>query len=151
VKQVTELLHVYRQARLDVLNGRAARQQRLCTEAEAARSAAESSRREALDWLAQAENPHRAPPAQRDLMQAMRPSCEALVARRSAVHAAAERTRVAAAGELQAARRAVQAQERALLRGHELRRLLREMDVRHAEVAESLDDEDLACARAWRP
>lgn len=93
----------------------------------------------------------RLPPLQRELALAQRPSCEALVSRRAALCAMAGAQREAAESELTAARQAVQAQERALLRGEELKRLLRESEQRRADIAESLDDEDLACARAWRP
>ena len=93
----------------------------------------------------------RLPPLQREMAMAQRPSCEALVTRRAAQRAAAGEQREAAEAKLTAARQAVQVQERSLLRGEELKRLLSESERRRADIAESLDDEDLACARAWRP
>jgi hypothetical protein len=150
MKQVTTLLQKYRQARLDVLLGRAGRHQRAAADA-SARCAAEQDRHaEALRMLATMGDVFRLPQSQREVVLAQRPSCEALVTRRAAALAAAGKQREAAEAESKVARQAVQAQERALLRGEELNRLLRESDRRRAEVAESLDDEDLASARAWR-
>lgn len=150
MKQVTAVLQKYRQARLDVLVGRAARRQREVAEASARCAAAQESHDEALRMLATTGDFYRLPQPRREIVQALQPSCEALATRRAAAHAAASEQREAADAELAAARRAVQVQERALLRGEELKRLLRDSERGRADVAESLDDEDLACARAWR-
>ncbi len=150
MKQVTAVLQKYRQARLDVLLGRAARYQRAVVDASARCAVAQESHDDARRMLAMMSDVFRLSPPQREVALAQRPSCEALVIRRAATCASAGRQREAAEAELTAARQAVQGQERALLRGEELRRLLRESERRRAHVAESLDDEDLACARAWR-
>jgi hypothetical protein len=84
------------------------------------------------------------------LIQLLRPSCEALLARHAAAAASAAAQRDEARAALSAARRAVQTQERALLRGEQLSDLLRAADRRAAQIAETLDDDDLATAAIWR-
>lgn len=150
MKHVAAVLRKYREARRDVLLGQAARKQQALATAAAAVTQAQALHARAIDWRRATPVPDDDARSRHEFLRAIQPTAEALVARRAAAWATAAEQRREAQSACDAARRAVQQQERALLRGKELMRLLREADARSAHVAETLDDDDLACARSWR-
>ncbi|MFY7950312.1 MAG: hypothetical protein ACOVRP_13950 [Gemmatimonas sp.] len=150
MRALAATVQCYREARRDVLAARAARVQRALAAAQAQRQAAEQQHRDALNWRAAAGLPGADLFAQCERVQAMRPSCEALVARYAAAVASAVARQDVAQAQLAEARRAVHQQERALLRGEQLVCLLREAERRTASVSEIQHDDDLATARSWR-
>lgn len=150
MKNVALLLQKYREARRDVLLAKATRQQRLLAEADRARAAADADHRAACAMKLSAPAGGGDLMQQREFVESVRPALDALIARRAALcETAASRWREART-QCDEARKAVQHHERALLRGEQLIKLLRDEEQRVQAIAESLDDDDLATARAWQ-